>query len=154
MKSSENAENIPVHQQLREFAKSQNMTLAGLARALKMEPQSLNPYLHGRKVPGPKFLAKLQGIGFVPASAKCKPDTVPLAPSINSFLIAMGITEATAARLLQVTPATISSWLDGTSQPDYPQLALMFSQIAPMAMACRAAHPGLEDSKLKGEAVA
>lgn len=54
-----------------------------------------------------------------------------------------------AARLLQVTPETIAAWLDGAAQPDYQQLALMFSQIAPMAMACRAAHPGLEASKLK-----
>lgn len=74
---------------------------------------------------------------------------IQLAPSINSFLIAMGLSEAMAARILQVTPATVASWLDGTAQPDYPQLALMFSQIAPMAMACRAAHPGLEVGKPK-----
>lgn len=152
MKSSGNAENFPLHQQLREFAKSKNLSLAGLARLLGMAPQSLNPYLHGRKVPGPSLLSKLEEIGFEPASAIRK-SGVLLSPSINCFLIAMGLSEAMAARLFQVAPETISAWLDGTSQPDYPQLALMFSQIAPMAMACRAAHPSLGE-KSKNEAVA
>lgn len=176
MKSSENSRGVlpGFGETLRAFGTREFGSMKNFAENLGITAQNLNGYLKETRNPGQVFLARLSELGFDVASIfpddsrkavstireptqLFSPSSLPpihLAPSINSFLVAMGLSEAMAARLFQVTPATISSWLDGAAQPDYPQLALMFSQIAPIAMACRAAHPGLEGDKPKNEAAA
>lgn len=49
---------------LREFAKRKFGSLAGLAHAIEVTPQSLNPYFHGRKQIGEALAAKLAKVGF------------------------------------------------------------------------------------------
>lgn len=49
---------------LREFAKRKFGSLAGLAHAIDVTPQSLNPYFHGRKQIGEVLAAKLAKVGF------------------------------------------------------------------------------------------
>lgn len=133
---------------LRVFGKERFQSMAGLARALGMKPQSLNPYLQGEKIPGPALMAKLGSIGFMQASAEHKPAELQI-PSIKpSSFAAMSRTPEDLAEDVEATADQVRAWMAGSSQPSHRQLVLLFNELAKAATTlarcdCEGKHPEL-----------
>ncbi len=122
---------MDIGQKLREFGISKYGSIKEFARALDIQPPSLQRYLKGDQLPGGTFLSKLLNLGCDinwllsarESSIKNNADNLNLGNRIKAIRKGLGINQETFAELIGVkTKTAISNWEQGKCEPNISKL--------------------------------